>query len=215
VTLTDPLWRRKRKEPVFLFYQYINLRADIKDTNGLLGLFFFFLSPHITLHNKIKLLQGNKAEIVFVSTVFKRNGFCEGKSCLTHPWELPQDLPGGKVKSISGGSNLDNWLQCPSPTLSPSQTSTTSQSSCQGWSHLTLTHTHAYLLLSKSCPFLHVRTRHFKKIFPLFSHHYRQSITKSCQFYLPSSSRIHLVLFIFHSNSPHMESPCSPLLVFE
>lgn len=92
---------------------------------------------------------------------------------------------------------------------------TTSQSSCQGSSHLTLTHMHAYLLLSKSCPFLHLRTRHFKKIFPLFSHHHRQSITKSCQFYLPSSSRIHLRLFFFHSNSPRMESPCSPLLVFE
>ena len=145
MTLTDLFGEGKEKSQFFFFYQYINLRADIKDTNGLLGL-FLFLSPRITLHNKIKLLQGNKAEIVFVSTVFKRNGFCEGKSCLTHPPELPQDLPGSQVKSISGGSSLDNWLQCPSPTLSPSQTSTTSQSSCQGWSHLTLTHMHAYLI---------------------------------------------------------------------
>ena len=73
-------------------------------------------------------------------------------------------------------------------------------------------HTRAHL--SSSSPFLQFRSRHFKKVFPLFRPHHSQSITKSCQFYLPSISRIHLVLFVFHSNSTSIDSPCSPLSVF-
>ena len=93
MTLTDPLWRRERKEPVFLFLPIYYSESWYKGHKWSPQSFFFFFSPRITLHNKIKLLQGNKAETVSVSTVFKRNGFCEGKPCLTHPPELPQDLP--------------------------------------------------------------------------------------------------------------------------
>lgn len=71
VTLTDPLWRRKRKEPVFLFYQYINLRADIKDTNGLLGLFFFF-SHHISHYTtKLSSSKGIKQKLYSLAQFLK------------------------------------------------------------------------------------------------------------------------------------------------
>lgn len=53
-------------------------------------------------------------------------------------------------------------------------------------------------------PFLQFRARHFKNVFPLLQPHHSQSITKSCQFYLPSPvlppESIWCVSF-FHSHS--------------
>ena len=111
----------KEKERASLsFSTNILIWELILKTQMLTSVFSFF--SHRVSHYTTKVSSSKRTkQKVFVSTVFKRNGFCEGKACLTHLRELPQDLPGGKVKSISGGSNLDNWLQCPSPTLSPSQ----------------------------------------------------------------------------------------------
>lgn len=147
----------------------------------------------------------------------KKKSFREGSSCLTHlpdvQLEVNPSVFQEEAVQITGCSLPSIISTLPFPNL---------HYTCllalwpQGWSHFpqlwtTLTHMHTYPRLSKSSPFLQFRARHFKKVFFLFHPHHSQSVTKSCQFYLPSISRIHLVLFIFHSNSTGIDPPCSTL----
>lgn len=108
VTLTDPLWRKEKERASFLFLPICESESWYKrHKNGHLSLFIF--SHHVSHYTtKVSSSKGTKQK-VFVSTVFE---WFLWRKHPHHPRELPQDLPGGKVKSISGGSNLDNWLQC-------------------------------------------------------------------------------------------------------